>query len=105
MANSWLLINWVWKVRFLVRFNGLEAVMKPGVVPSMAAPHVSGVAALIWSAYPELTNVEIREALDATALDLGDAGRDVYYGFGLVQAYDALQFLSGPGQGPKGPGK
>ena len=72
---------------------------------SMAAPHVSGVAALIWSAYPKLSNVEIREAMDSTALDLGDPGRDVYYGFGLVQAYDALQYLSGSGQGPKNPGK
>lgn len=72
---------------------------------SMAAPHVSGVAALIWSAYPNKTNAEIREALDATAFDLGDPGRDVYYGFGLVQAYDALQYLSQPGQGqgPQGP--
>lgn len=72
---------------------------------SMAAPHVSGVAALVWSAYPQLTNVEIREALVSTALDLGDPGRDVYYGFGLVQAFDAIQYLSGSGQGPKGPNK
>jgi subtilisin family serine protease len=60
---------------------------------SMATPHVSGVAALIWSANPAWTNVEIREAMAATALDLGDPGRDVHYGFGLVQAYDALQYL------------
>lgn len=72
---------------------------------SMAAPHVSGAAALVWSAYPKLNNVEIREALNATALDLGDPGRDVYYGFGLVQAYDALQYLSDANQGPKGPNK
>ncbi|MCJ7700101.1 MAG: S8 family serine peptidase [Anaerolineales bacterium] len=72
---------------------------------SMAAPHVSGVAALVWSAYPHLTNIEIRAALDATAFDLGDPGRDVYYGFGLVQAYDAWQYLSSPVHGPKGPGK
>jgi serine protease len=74
---------------------------------SMATPHVSGVAALIWSAYPNLTNVQIREAMDATALDLGDPGRDKHYGFGLVQAFDALQYLAtiGPGQGPKGPNK
>ena len=52
-------------------------------------------AALIWSSDPTLTNVEIREALDVTALDLGTSGRDVYYGYGLVQAYDALQFLGG----------
>jgi subtilisin family serine protease len=62
---------------------------------SMAAPHVSGAAALIWSAFPALSNVEIRDALDATALDLGDPGRDVYYGFGLVQAKDALDYLYG----------
>lgn len=60
---------------------------------SMSTPHVAGVAALIWSANPNWTNSELREALDNTALDLGDPGRDVHYGFGLVQAYDALQYL------------
>ncbi|MGD9404647.1 MAG: S8 family serine peptidase, partial [Anaerolineae bacterium] len=72
---------------------------------SMATPHVSGVAALLWSANPELTNVQIREAMDMTALDLGDPGRDVHYGYGLVQAYDALDYLIDlkPGKGPKGP--
>jgi len=62
---------------------------------SMATPHVSGVAALIWSAFPSLTNVQIRNALTTTALDLGTGGRDVYYGFGLVQAKDALDYLGG----------
>lgn len=60
---------------------------------SMSTPHVSGVAALIWSADPSKTNVEVREALSSTALDLGDPGRDNLYGFGLVQAYDAWQSL------------
>ena len=60
---------------------------------SMATPHVAGVAALIWSANPAWTNFEIREALDETAFDLGEPERDDYYGFGLVQAYDALQYL------------
>jgi subtilisin family serine protease len=62
---------------------------------SMATPHVAGVAALIWSFNPNLTNLEIREALTATALDLGVAGRDNLFGYGLVQAKDALQFLGG----------
>ncbi len=66
---------------------------------SMATPHVSGVAALVWSAYPSLTNADIRAALDATAKDLGDPGRDPAYGYGLVQAYDALQYLAGSGGG------
>lgn len=80
---------------------------------SMATPHVSGVAALLWSANPAWTNVQIREAMAATALDLGDAGWDMHYGYGLVQAYDALDYLGGtdpgptpgPGNGPKGPKK
>ena len=62
---------------------------------SMATPHVSGVAALIWSANPNWTNVEIREALDATALELGEPGRDIAFGFGLVQAKAALDYLEG----------
>ena len=60
---------------------------------SMATPHVSGVAALVWSANPNWTNEQIRNALTSTAEDLGSGGRDVYYGYGLVQAYDALVSL------------
>ncbi len=60
---------------------------------SMATPHVAGVAALIWSFDPALTNVEIRNAMNATAVDLGDIGRDIYFGYGLVQALDALKDL------------
>ena len=67
----------------------------------MATPHVSAVAALIWSWNPSLTNVQIREAMQLTALDLGDPGRDVYYGYGLVQAYDAWKYLGGGKPGKK----
>ena len=66
---------------------------------SMATPHVSAVAALVWSAFPNLTNQDIRDALDATAKDLGDPGRDTAYGYGLVQAYDAIQYLGGSSGG------
>jgi subtilisin family serine protease len=62
---------------------------------SMATPHVSGVAAVLWSYNPALTNVNLRNAMNATALDLGTAGRDNAYGYGLVQACTALQFLGG----------
>ncbi len=64
---------------------------------SMATPHVSAVAALVWSAKPSATNVEIRDALANTAQDLGAAGRDVYYGYGLVQAKAAIDSLGGGG--------
>jgi serine protease len=65
---------------------------------SMATPHVSAVAALIWSANLSRSNAQIRDALQKTALDLGPAGRDNSYGFGLVQAKAALNHLaSAPG--------
>jgi subtilisin family serine protease len=63
---------------------------------SMAAPHVSGVAALVWSHFPHCTASEIRSSLDLHAYDLGNRGRDAFYGFGLVQAkttYDAINTL------------
>lgn len=53
---------------------------------SMATPHVSAVAALVWSRHPTCTAAEIRTSLDNSALDLGAAGRDDEFGFGLVQA-------------------
>ncbi|WP_197411227.1 S8 family serine peptidase [Colwellia sp. TT2012] len=64
---------------------------------SMATPHVSGVAALVWSGSPGSTNADIRYALTQTALDLGEPGRDAAYGYGLVQAYDAWLYLGGGG--------
>lgn len=66
---------------------------------SMATPHASAVAALVWSAVPTATNAEIRAALTSTAEDLGAAGRDVYYGYGLVQARAAIDALTGGGGG------
>lgn len=63
---------------------------------SMATPHVSGVAALIWSANPSWTNSQIRAAMNVTARDLGASGYDTCFGWGLVQAQDALDELQNP---------
>ena len=63
---------------------------------SMATPHVSAVAALVWSYYPSCTATQIRNSLDKSALDLGPAGRDTKFGYGLVQAkaaYDRIKSL------------
>ena len=53
---------------------------------SMATPHVAGVAALVKSNHPECTATQMRRALILAAEDLGLAGRDTSYGFGLVNA-------------------
>ncbi|MDP3795252.1 MAG: S8 family peptidase [bacterium] len=59
---------------------------------SMAAAHVSGVAALV-SAYKATTSpLYIREALERTAEDLGAPGVDPEYGNGLINALRALQY-------------
>ena len=63
---------------------------------SMSTPHVSGVAALVWSYFPQCTATQVRNTLAKTAEDLGDPGRDPKYGFGLVQAkaaYDRITVL------------
>ncbi|MEO0249513.1 MAG: S8 family serine peptidase, partial [candidate division WOR-3 bacterium] len=57
---------------------------------SLSCAYVSGVAGLVASANPSLTNQQIRDILDSTAIDLGTAGWDQYYGNGLVNAYRAV---------------
>ncbi len=58
---------------------------------SMATPHVSAVAALVKGANPSLTNEEIKYILKATATDLGSAGWDSIFGYGLVNAEAAVE--------------
>jgi subtilisin family serine protease len=62
---------------------------------SMAAPHVTGAAALLWSSDPGLTNEEIRQSFQDSALDLGEAGPDVAYGSGVIRSEAAYQLLGG----------
>ncbi|PCK32689.1 S8 family serine peptidase [Pseudoalteromonas piscicida] len=64
---------------------------------SMATPHVSGVAALVWSHFPQCTAQQIRQVLNTTAKDKGQSGRDTSYGYGIVQAKAALDYLNNNG--------
>lgn len=60
---------------------------------SYAAAFVSGTAALVWARNPSLTNVQVRQILDETAVDLQPADgleRDIFYGYGLVNASAAV---------------
>ena len=48
---------------------------------------------MVWSHYPRCTHTEIRQALQQSAEDLGIQGRDDIYGYGLVKAKGALDYL------------
>nr|AAC04871.1 extracellular alkaline serine protease [Shewanella sp. Ac10] len=71
---------------------------------SMATPHVSGVATLVWSYHPECSASQVRAALNATADDLSVAGRDNQTGYGMVNATTAKAYLNESCNGPTDPG-
>ncbi len=58
---------------------------------SFASPVAAAVAALVMSANPSLTADKVQSILFSTAVDLGAAGRDVYFGYGRVNAAAAVQ--------------
>ena len=60
---------------------------------SVAAAHVSGVAALILERNPGIDPATLEEVLFSTARDLGAPGRDPMFGYGLVDPYRALHAL------------
>ena len=66
---------------------------------SMATPHVSAVAALVWAIKPQCSASQIRNSLNLSALDKGAAGRDTKYGYGIVQAKAAVDRISTRGCG------
>ncbi|MEF1277631.1 S8 family serine peptidase [Vibrio fortis] len=71
---------------------------------SMATPHVTGVAGLVWSYHPTCTAAQVRNALIKTATDIDVVGRDNRTGHGLVNADAAKQYLDAGCNGPDGSG-
>ncbi|UCD18047.1 MAG: S8 family serine peptidase, partial [Candidatus Zixiibacteriota bacterium] len=63
---------------------------------SMSCPHVTGVAALIRDANPNLTPDEVKQIIYETAYDLGTPGEDNDYGWGMVDAYEAVMLAMVP---------
>jgi bacillopeptidase F len=58
---------------------------------SMASPHVNGVVALMRQANPDLAVEQIKQIIYETAFDLGPPGEDNDYGWGMVDAFEAVQ--------------
>lgn len=61
---------------------------------SFSAPLVAGTAALILSAYPQLTAAQVDALLKVSADDRGSAGYDTGYGFGRLNAGRALELTA-----------
>ncbi len=77
----------IWSTRLSNTYN-------QGGGTSYASPQVAGVAGLLLSCDPSLTNAQVRTLLEANAVDLGTAGRDNFFGFGRI---DALATLNAAG--------
>ncbi len=85
LAGQTMVVNGVLNV------NDSSYAVKDGT--SMASPHVAGAAAVVWSARPNASAQQVREALFTTAKDIDAAGRDDNTGWGLVQVKAAIDEL------------
>ncbi len=84
-------------IRSTTQYNGY--VEQSGT--SQSAAHVTGLAALVMAAGVVdvnndglVNNLDVRQQLQTTAVDLGEPGRDEQYGFGLVDVNEATTFPS-----------
>lgn len=63
---------------------------------SMAAPHVTGIVALLLAREPTLTPAQVRQRLMNFAVDIGAPGPDQLYGAGMVNARNVLTSTMAP---------
>lgn len=78
-------------------YNDRMDLVAPGSSTSGAAPVAAGTAALLFQAKPAMTARECHNILRNTALDLGIKGKDLRYGYGLIQPYKALEKIKNIG--------
>ncbi len=65
---------------------------------SGATPHVAGVVALMLSVNPDLTPEDVSRIIQTTSVEKGAPGKDIRYGAGRIDAYQAyLQSLAEAG--------
>jgi subtilisin family serine protease len=74
-------------------FKGLHDVLKIGATSS-AAPIVSALAALVFSARPDLDAPTVVELIQKGCDDLGDPGFDVYTGYGRINFAKTLELAA-----------
>ena len=74
----------------IVSLNLTNGAVREANGSSYSTPVVTGIAALLREAHPEMTNDQFKEILKASCWDLGDEGYDTTFGWGLVQAPKAI---------------
>ena len=62
---------------------------------SLASPYAAGVAALVLSVNNNLNATEVEKILKDSSIDLGSSGYDTTYGWGFINAFEALQLATG----------
>jgi subtilisin family serine protease len=86
--------TWCHQNIYLKLCDGNYYLAKSGT--SMATPHVSGVAALIWSRWPTLTADAVARQITQTVDDVVSPGWDEYTGWGRLNAAAAVTTLTVP---------
>ncbi len=69
---------------FYYYYNGITDWYAEESGTSMSVPHAAGAAALIKLGWPETTPLEIEKMLQLSVKDLGESGKDIYYGYGMI---------------------
>ena len=76
-----------------IRTTGLYGTYLTDSGTSLAAPHVAGALALLWSAFPNLTVAQQEAALLRGTIDLGPPGADNTFGQGRLDVLAAYGWL------------
>jgi hypothetical protein len=76
-----------------VQVTGVGGFPSPFFGTSASAPHAAAIAGLVKSANPLLTTGQVRTALTSTAIDIMTPGVDRTSGFGIIDAFSAIQSL------------
>ena len=62
---------------------------------SMATPHVAGAVGLMRSVNRSITSDQVRAIFEATSVDLGAPGFDPTFGYGRIDAFEAVLAAGG----------
>ena len=75
-------------------YNSTDYVCISGT--SFASPYTAGVAALVLSVDPSLNAIEVEQILQQSCVDLGDSGYDTMFGWGMINALQAVELAGQP---------